>query len=133
MLPLGADLTVESAGAIALELGVSEAVVAASLIALGTSLPELSTTVIAALHGRANIALGNVIGSNILNILAIMGLTSLVTEVPVPAVFLERDLWVMLGASAVLWWMILRVWTIGRATGVGLLAGYVGYLVILYR
>jgi len=132
MLPLGASLTVESAGLIALRLGVEEEVIAASLIAIGTSLPELSTTVIAALHGRSSIALGNVIGSNVLNILAIMGITSLVASIPVPHDFIAMDVWVMLAAAILLWVIVLRGWTIGRTTGIGLLAAYAAYLLALY-
>jgi cation:H+ antiporter len=132
MLPLGADLTVESAAAIALRLGVSEGVVAASLIALGTSLPELSTTVIAAMRGRSSIALGNVIGSNVLNILAIVGVTSVVATIDVPDEFLALDVWVMLAATIALWWIVVRRRTIGRGTATALLAGYVAYIAVLY-
>ena len=132
MLPLGADLTVDSAAALAGRFGVGEAVIGASLIAIGTSLPELSTTIIAALHRRASIALGNVIGSNVLNILAIMGITSLVADVPVPPAFLVTDLWVMSAASLLLWLIVLRGWPIARALGAGLLTSYAVYLALLY-
>jgi cation:H+ antiporter len=132
MLPIGADLTVESAEAIALRLGVSEGVIAASLIALGTSLPELSTTVIAAMRGRSSIALGNVIGSNVLNILAIMGITSIAATVHVPDEFLLLDVWVMLAATIVLWWIVVRRRTIGRATAAALLGAYATYIALLY-
>jgi len=133
MLPLGADLTVESASMIATRIGVSEAVIAASLIALGTSLPELSTTVIAALRGRSDIALGNVIGSNVLNIALIMGVAALLADIAIPASFLEQDLWVMLAATLALWGIVLRRITIGRTAGFALLGGYLSYMALLYR
>jgi len=86
-LPLGADLIVEGAVGLATTWGIPEAVVGLSLIALGTSLPELSTTVIAALHRNSDVAIGNVIGSNLFNILAILGITALMTDIPVDPLF----------------------------------------------
>jgi cation:H+ antiporter len=133
MLPVGADLAVEGAITIASSLGVAEAVVAASMIAIGTSLPELSTTVVAALHRSAGVALGNVIGSNVLNILAIIGATSLVAAIPVSRAFLTFDLWVMLSASLALTALVLRGATLGRVHGAVMLLAYVGYLAMLFR
>lgn len=101
-LPLGADLLVDSSVAIARTFGVSETVIGLTLIAIGTSLPELATTVMAAFRKQADVALGNVIGSNIFNLLAIIGIASLVGKIPVDQSFLTFDLWVMLGASLLL-------------------------------
>jgi cation:H+ antiporter len=126
-LPLGADLTVEGAVGFAARFGVSDAVIGSTLVAFGTSLPELSTTVIAAFHKSSEIALGNVLGSNVLNILAIIGIAAMVADIPVPPPFLRFDLWVMLGAAV---FVALHVFTgraIGRGSGAILLAAYFGY------
>ncbi|MFT6517456.1 MAG: cation:H+ antiporter, partial [Candidatus Azotimanducaceae bacterium] len=112
-LPLGADLVVEGAAGLAANWGVSEAVIGLSLIALGTSLPELSTTVIAALHKSSDVAIGNVVGSNVFNILAIFGITALLTDIPVDPDFLALDVWIMLGSSVLLLLFVLFKATIG--------------------
>ncbi|NNE80496.1 MAG: calcium/sodium antiporter [Silicimonas sp.] len=101
-LPLGASLLVEAAIEIAEQVGVSDAVIGLTLVALGTSLPELATTVMAAIRRQADVALGNVIGSNLFNLLAIVGIASLFGPIPVAPGFLTFDLWVMLGASLLL-------------------------------
>lgn len=131
-LPLGADLVVEGGVGLATSWGVSEAVIGLSLIALGTSLPELSTTVIAALHKSSDVAIGNVVGSNLFNILAILGITALLTDIPVDPEFLRFDLWVMFGSSILLWILVLSRATIGKVWGVGFLAGYFWYLWAIY-
>ena len=132
MLPLGADLVVDGAAGLAAGWGVSEAVIGLSLIALGTSLPELSTTVIAALHKSSDVAIGNVIGSNMFNILAILGITALLTEIPVDPMFFRFDLWVMFACTVMLWLFVLTKTTIRKPAGVLFLAGYLGYMYTLY-
>ncbi len=131
-LPLGADLVVEGGVGLAGAWGVSEAVIGLSLIALGTSLPELSTTVIAALHKSSDVAIGNVVGSNLFNILAILGITALLTDIPVDPQFLRFDLWVMFASSVLLWIFVLTKGTIGRAWGAAFLGGYFTYLALIY-
>ena len=101
-LPLGADLLVENSVLIARGFGVSETVIGLTLVAIGTSLPELATTVMAAIRREADVALGNVIGSNMFNLLAIMGLASFFGTIDVDRQFLTFDFWVMLGASLIL-------------------------------
>lgn len=132
VMPLGADLTVRSASNIALNLGVGEAVVGASIVALGTSLPELIATLIATMHRQVGMAIGNLIGSNVLNILAIMGLASVITQVPVPESLLMFDLWFMLGCAALLWFLVVRKTAIGRFLGTLFLVAYAGYVWIIY-
>ena len=127
-LPLGAHILVDSATQIAQQFGISDAVIGLTLVALGTSLPELATTVMAALRRQADVALGNVIGSNIFNLLAIMGLTSLVSPIPVDSGFLQFDLWVMLAASALLIPFVFFGWNITRIFGLGLTALYLLYV-----
>jgi cation:H+ antiporter len=131
-LPLGADLVVEGAAGLAANWGVSEAVIGLSLIALGTSLPELSTTVIAAFHKSSDVAIGNVVGSNVFNILAIFGITALLTDIPVDPEFLKLDVWIMLGCSVLLLLFVLFKATIGKAWGVALLAAYLSYMFVIF-
>lgn len=130
-LPLGADLLVDNATIIAKEYGVSDVVIGLTLVAVGTSLPELATTVMAALHRKADVALGNVIGSNMFNLLAIIGISSFVGTIPVDPAFLRFDLWVMLGASALLLPFVFFGLNITRVWGVVLSALYLGYLLIV--
>jgi cation:H+ antiporter len=130
-LPLGADLLVDSSVAIATAYGVSETVIGLTLVAIGTSLPELATTVMAAIRNHADVAMGNVIGSNMFNLLAIIGISSLVGPIPVDASLLSFDIWVMLAASLVLAPFIFLRWSLGRGVGVAFLALYVGYIAMV--
>ncbi|MCF3933649.1 calcium/sodium antiporter [Acuticoccus sp. M5D2P5] len=98
---LGADFLVDSAVKLAELAGISQAVIGLTIVAIGTSLPELATSVIAAIRRQGDVALGNVIGSNIFNILGIAGATAIVTPIPIPAQIIDLDVWVML-LSAVL-------------------------------
>ncbi len=132
VMPVGADLTVRSASTVALDLGVGEAVIGASIVAFGTSLPELIATLIATLHRQVGMAIGNLIGSNVLNILAIMGLTSVITDVPVPSSMLTFDLWFMLGCAALLWFLVVRRIAIGRLLGMLFLGAYACYVWVIY-
>ena len=127
-LPLGADLLVDASTSIARHYGVSETVIGLTLVALGTSLPELATTVMAALRNQAEVALGNVIGSNMFNLLAIIGIASLVDPIPVEPGILKFDLWVMLGASALLAPFVFLKWHMGRVWGIILSVLYVAYI-----
>ena len=130
-LPIGAHLLVEGATDIARVFGISEAVIGLTLVAIGTSLPEMAASVAAARRGRADMALGNVVGSNIFNILAILGITSLVKPLPVPQQILHFDLWVMLAAALLMGPFLFRAIPIGRRVGAALLAGYAAYVVVL--
>jgi cation:H+ antiporter len=127
-LPLGAELLVSNATVIALRYGVSETVIGLTLVAIGTSLPELATTVMAALRRQADVALGNVIGSNMFNLLAIIGVASLFGTIPVEKDFLVHDLWVMLAASLMLIPFVFMRLDITRTWGVVLTLLYVAYL-----
>ena len=122
--PLGGQVLVSGATDIARVLGISEAVIGLTLVAIGTSLPELATSVIAALRGRADLALGNVIGSNIFNILSILGVTALVGTLPVPEQMLNRDLWIMLATALLPAPFLFLRWPLGRLSGAGFLAAY---------
>jgi cation:H+ antiporter len=130
-LPLGADLLVDNATIIARTYGVSDTVIGLTLVAIGTSLPELATTVMAALRRQADVALGNVIGSNMFNLLAIIGVASLVGPIPVDPQFLSFDLWVMLAASLLLIPFVYMGKDITRLWGITLSVMYVTYLIVV--
>lgn len=130
-LPLGATLLVDNASIIARQYGVSDTVIGLTLVAVGTSLPELATTVMAALRRQADVVLGSVIGSNMFNLLAIIGIASLVGPIPVDPEFLRFDLWVMLASSLLLVPFVFMKMDISRLWGVVLSALYVAYVVIL--
>jgi cation:H+ antiporter len=107
---------------------VSDTVIGLTLVAIGTSMPELATTVMAALRRQADIALGNVIGSNLFNLLGIIGVASLVGPITVDPEFLRIDLWVMLGASLMLIPFVYLRRDITRLWGILLCAIYAGYM-----
>lgn len=130
-LPLGANLLVENASIVARTYGVSDTVIGLTMVAIGTSLPELSTTVMAAMRRQADVALGNVIGSNMFNLLAIIGLTTFFGNIPVDPKFLQFDLWVMLAASLLLIPFVFLKQDINRIWGIVLTLLYVTYLVVV--
>lgn len=100
LLVMGANMLVRGATELASGLGVSDTVIGLTVVAIGTSLPELATSVMAAIKKQSDVALGNVIGSNIFNILSILGITALIKPIPIPAEILQFDLWIMIAASA---------------------------------
>jgi len=131
-LPLGAELVVDGATEIARRFGVSEAAIGLTVISIGTSLPELATTLVAAFRRHADVAVGNVIGSNLFNILAIGGITAMVVPLPVPPAFLTFDLWVMLGSALLVVPFAFLRGTITRTAGFIFTALYVAYLVAVF-
>lgn len=130
-LGIGADLLVKGAVEVAVSFGVSEALIGLTLVALGTSLPELVTALVAAVRGHCDVAVGNVIGSNIFNLLGIMGVTSMIGDVPVPQSFLNVDLWVMLAAAMLLIPFCTMRSRVGKAAGATMITLYIGYIVYL--
>ena len=132
-LPLGADLLVTNASALAKGYGVSDAVVGLTLVAIGTSLPELATTFVAFVRKKAEVVLGNLIGSNIFNLLAIIGITSLISPVPVDPIFIKFDFWIMLGASVLIAPFILLNIKFNRLSGFVFVALYISYLSIILK
>jgi cation:H+ antiporter len=132
-LPLGARLLVDAAVVVAEQLQISNAVAGLTIVALGTSLPELATSIVAARQRHTGVVIGAAIGSNVFNMLAIMGTAALVSPapIPVPPGFLSLDLPVMVGGSLFLTFLVWRRRPIGRWVGVGMVAGYSAYLVAL--
>jgi len=127
-LPVGADILIENASLIAKSYGLSDEIIGLTLIALGTSLPELATTLMAALRRQADVALGNVIGSNIFNILAIVGITTMFGNLPIAASFYNFDFWIMFGAGIVLFPFVYMRVNITRLWGAFLTLSYASYL-----
>jgi cation:H+ antiporter len=128
-LPIAADIIVDSARSIALRWGVSEAAIGLTIVALGTSLPELAATMMAAIRRESAIAIGNVLGSNVFNLLAIMGITTMVGAVPVKEQFLSIDLWVMAACALLMVPFVMRRIEITRFAGLLFVGGYLGYVV----
>ena len=131
-LPLAAGWTVDAATAIARVIGISETVIGLSIVAIGTSLPELATTLVAALRGQGAVGVGNVIGSNVFNLLSILGITALIADLPVPAEILNFDLWVMLASALLLVPFVFLMKPIGKVAGAAFTGLYVLYLVIIF-
>lgn len=131
VLVIGARLLVDSSTQIARAFGVSEAVIGLTIVAIGTSLPELATSVIAALRKQTEIAVGNVVGSNIFNIFSILGITALIMPIPADPRFAIMDMpWV--AATAVsLTILAFLLGGLPRIAGVLLLAAYGGYIYLL--
>ncbi len=132
-LVAGSHLLVEGARDIARTAGVSEEVIGVTLVALGTSLPELATSTVAAFRRHGDVAIGNVLGSNIFNILGILGITAMVSHIPVPAQMLSFDLWVMLGSALILFPFAWARIPIGRVAGLVFLLAYAGYVIAQFQ
>ena len=132
-LPVGADILVNGATAVARNFGMSETVIGLTLVAVGTSLPELATTVTAAFRGQADVALGNVIGSNTANLLGIVGIAALFGPIPVPADIFRFEIVAMALASILVAPFVLGPVNLTRRWGLLFFLGYIAYLVaVLY-
>jgi cation:H+ antiporter len=131
LLVLGGEALVRGAVGLARTLGMTERLIGLTVVAAGTGTPELATSIIAARRGQSEIALGNAIGSNIFNILGILGVTALVRPLDVPPAMLGTDLWWMLGLSFALMPMMRTGAVVSRLEGGLLLAAYGTYLAVL--
>ena len=131
-LPFGANLTVEAASAIARRWDVSDDVIGLTIVAIGTSLPELATTVMATLRSSNSIAIGNVVGSNIFNIGSIMGITPSIAPMVAANRIVDEDMRVMLACAVLL--AVLAHWKIkiGKRVGTAMVAGYLAYAVLAF-
>jgi cation:H+ antiporter len=131
----GAQIVVENAVLIMKILGVSEKFIGLTIVAFGTSLPELATSVVAAIRKEMDISIGNLVGSNVFNIMSVLGAASLVRPIPIPGGFFDSGLWidylVMLFTSFLPWLMMRKKLTVSRRDGTILLACYLGYLAYL--
>lgn len=126
-LIFGSNLFVEAATQVAKSLGVSEAMIGLTIVAGGTSLPELATSVVAAMKGRSAIAIGNVIGSNVFNILMILGITGVICPMDLKGITLI-DFGVLIGSIVLLWFFTFTKYTVARWEGAVLTLIFVGYM-----
>jgi cation:H+ antiporter len=124
----GAALLVNSAIELAREFGVAETVIGLTMVAIGTSLPELVVSAIAAIRGQGEVAVGNILGSNIYNVLFILGVTALIHPIAIPTEELVPDVGVVLGSATILIALIATGRPIGRLIGAGFLVAYVAYI-----
>ncbi len=124
----GADLMVSGATALAESFHISDEVIGLTLVAIGTSLPELTVSIVAAYRGHSDVCIGNVLGSNIFNLLGILGITSLVTPVPFADKIVTFDLWVLLGVTVLLVPVMLTGRRISRLEATMLLTLYAAYV-----
>ena len=127
-LYFGSELLIINASNIALKMGVSEFIIGATIVALGTSLPELVTSLIASLKGQNSISLGNLLGSNVFNIFAVLGITSIVKPIPVDLFLVYIDIPVMLGFVFVLFLFMFLGKRMGLVEGLALLIAYFTYI-----
>jgi cation:H+ antiporter len=133
-LYFGSEFLVNGAKDIAQNMGISEGVISITMIAIGTSVPELAASVIAAMKGEKAISLGNLIGSNIFNIASVLGLTAIVKEIPVTeAQILSRDIFWMLGFAAILLLLVFvpKKFVLSRFKGVFLFLGYILFIYLV--
>lgn len=132
LLMSGAYLLVEGAVAIARDFGLSETVIGLTIVAVGTSLPELATSIVAAYKKHSDVIIGNIVGSNIFNILAILGVTAMISPITIGAQMASTDVWIMLGVAVFLSLYLLRAQRIGKISGIAMLATYCVYTAWLY-
>ena len=130
LIVIGADVSVDAASEIARVIGLSERFIGLTIVAFGTSLPELCTSVVAAKRGKADLAIGNIVGSNIFNILFVVGTTALIIPVPFNPAFVIDSL-VAIAAAVLLWICVLKNNKLTRPGGIVMLASYAGYFAYL--
>ena len=132
-LPLGAQLLVTNGESLALGLGVRESIIGLTIIAFGTSLPELATVFAAAVHKKSDVAIGGVIGSNIFNVLAVGGAAGLAGTAEFDAATKSLDIPIMIGAAIILTFFVLTKRDIGRISGLAFLVFYAGFMFLLAK
>lgn len=133
LIVLGSDIAVEGASRLARILGLSERLIGLTIVALGTSLPELCTSVVAARKGNADLAIGNIVGSNVFNLLFVVGTSALIRSIPFASTFVTDGLFTI-GAAVLLLVLVFKHKKLTRPGGILMLAGYAAYFaVLLYR
>lgn len=132
MVWLGAEILMTGVKGVMGKYGISESVVGLTIVALGTSLPEFAVTVISALRGHGGVALGNVLGSNVMNILGILGIASIVSGGIVVSSAYTNDIWLLLLSSGLVCVMLLNNRGIGKGLGLSMVLGYLAYMALLF-
>lgn len=130
MIIFGSQLTVKSASALAQMIGLSERFIGLTVVALGTSLPELFTSVTAARKGNADLAIGNIVGSNIFNLLFVVGVSGLIVNVPFVSAF-SFDALISLVAAVLLFFLCVRKKQLSRVSGIIMLVAYIAYFLYI--
>ena len=130
-LVLGGKLIVDNAVTIATAMNISETIIGLTIVAIGTSLPEIATVIVASYRGHSEVAIGNVLGSNVFNLFAVMGATAMTGPVPIDDRLLTFDVWVMLASSAALLLFVLRRQPIGRLMGAIFVIAYILYMLAI--
>ena len=126
-------MLVQGATGLAGSYGISESVIGLSVVALGTSLPELAVTLVAGLRGQGGVAVGNVLGSNVMNIMGILGVAATYSGgLVIAPEFASRDIWVVVVTSGFVVAMLLDERHIGRRVGAAMVGGYLAYMAMLY-
>jgi len=128
----GAALLVDGVIGVARRFGISEAIIGLTVVAVGSSLPELATAIISSIQKQSEMVLGNIIGSSIFNVLAILGVTALIQPIPVSPQMMAFDVWVMIAATLLLTLLIVMGIKIGRRIGSLMVIGYLSYVIWLY-
>jgi len=131
MVWLGAEILMTGVKGVMGKYGISESVVGLTIVALGTSLPEFAVTVISALRGHGGVALGNVLGSNVMNILGILGIASIVSGGITVSSAYDNDIWLLLLSSGLVCVMLLNNRGIGKGLGFSMVLGYLAYMSLL--
>jgi cation:H+ antiporter len=133
-LVLGAQWLIKGATSIARDLGVSERIISISLIAFGTSVPELATSAVAAFKKEMDISIGNIIGSNIFNVFSVLGIASIINDLPVNPMIIKFDVFIMIGISLLLFLFILPLkgGKLTRGKGGLLFITYIAYIYLLF-
>ena len=133
LVKFGSDLLIEGGVGLAISIGVSEAVIGLTLVAFGTSLPELAVTITASIRGVQGVAIGNILGSNVANVMAVLGIGAIVAQgLSVSGSFLTLDIWVLLVSSGIIGVSILLGKGVSKPLGAFLLLGYFVYVAQLF-
>ncbi|MAP35334.1 MAG: sodium:calcium antiporter [Halomonas sp.] len=132
MLIGGSQLLLYGAIGLAQSIGISEAVIGLTIVAVGTSLPEMAVSVIAALRRHADVAVGNILGSNIFNVLGILGISAFLQPLPIAARVSQFDQWIMLGSASILLLFLYTGMQLSRWEGAALLGGYAAYIALSF-
>ena len=129
----GAEILIEGATGLASRYGITESVVGLSIVALGTSLPELAVTLVAGLRKQGGVAVGNILGSNVINIMGILGVAAAYSGgLVISSEFADRDIWVVVLTSGFIVAMLLDERRIGKRVGAAMVGGYLAYMAMLY-
>jgi cation:H+ antiporter len=129
----GAEVLVEGATGLSVTFGIKESVVGLSIVALGTSLPELAVTLVAGLRNQGGVAVGNILGSNVINIMGILGIATVYSGgLVISPEFAGRDIWVVVLTSGFIVAMLLDERRIGKRVGAAMVGGYLAYIAMLY-